>query len=119
MNKQYFYLHENGNVIRKNPIAYNAQDFIESPFVTAYWLLDLDDENQNKFIKFILEVLGLGANIDSIWHLTDWIWWQDAFVEFYNDYRNKKEVHEKGMDRFMNELHPKAVKEWEKEKENR
>jgi hypothetical protein len=62
--KWYYYLHTNGDLIGKNPVAYSAEDFGGSDFVKAFWLIDT--ENRADLWKVILEALAQGARIDRI-----------------------------------------------------
>lgn len=44
MSKWYYYLHTNGDVIGKNPVAVEGDvQYFDSPFVVDYWLIDTED----------------------------------------------------------------------------
>lgn len=53
-NRWYYYLHKNGDIIGKNPVAveYNgAADYFDSPFVIDYWCIDT--KNRQSLIEFL------------------------------------------------------------------
>lgn len=82
----YYYLHENGDLIYKNPKAYSTEDFEESPFVKIYWIIDL--ENRLDAYHMLISASICGAKQDRIddlkkkWGITD----KDTQV--YCDYVN-------------------------------
>jgi len=63
--KWIYYLHQNGDLIGKNPIAVaNAASYFDSPFVKKVWWIET---NERKTLwTMVLEALALGARIDRV-----------------------------------------------------
>jgi len=74
MKKWIYYLHENGDLISKNPVVDSDPEYFDSPFVKKVWRLDL--ENRGDAWNLILEALVLNADVDRVrdlaakWHMT-------------------------------------------------
>ncbi len=101
--KWYYYLHTNGELISKNPIAYNSSDFNESPFVKCYW--EIDTEDRGDAWKLVIEALARGAKLDKIKELaTKWKLTKEDLKEYI--LRNIKPTEEQkdGMDKFTKQI---------------
>ena len=60
-----YYLHQNGDLIGKNPIVVEGDSsYFDSPFVKKVWWIDT--EKRDTLWTLILEALALGAKIDRI-----------------------------------------------------
>jgi hypothetical protein len=70
----YYYLHENGSLIGKNPAAVDALgawNYFDSSFVKKWWFLDL--ENRLDAWNFVLDAAELGASESDLKKLyKDW-----------------------------------------------
>lgn len=63
----YYYLHVNGSLIYKHLDVVDTFDFIESPFVRTYWLLNT--ERRETAWEMLIEAKSLGANEERILEL--------------------------------------------------
>jgi len=98
--KWYYYLHTNGDLIGKNPVAYNNADFDDSPFVKCFWYIDTTDRSDAW--KLVIEALARGARIDRVKELVEkWSLTEADLEEFI--VRNAKPTEEQkdGMDKFI------------------
>lgn len=79
-NIHYYYLHTNGDLIHKNDYEGISADFRESPFVRAFWMIDI--HNREDAWGLVVEAAALEANKDRVkelaekWMCTD----QDALI---------------------------------------
>lgn len=76
MTTDYYYLHVNGELIHKNPIAYDESDFRDSDMVVHYWRLDNTD--RESAWTFLVEALTKKATnpirvkeLAEKWHCDD------------------------------------------------
>jgi hypothetical protein len=63
-NRWLYYLHENGDVIGKNPIVLSDPEYFDSPFVRRVW--DIDTTNRADFWNLVLDLEQLGARKERI-----------------------------------------------------
>ena len=93
--KWYYYLHENGDLIGKNPVAYNESDFAGNDFVTKHWYIETEDRGDAWTL--VIEAFALGARIDKIkdliWKLEQ-IYNKEKEVYFGTNRSNEKGIHE-------------------------
>jgi hypothetical protein len=75
MKSWYYYLHENGDLIGRNPVAVDRDsEYFNSPFVQKVWKIDLEDRADAWML--VLEAAALGASPERVkelstkWHLT-------------------------------------------------
>jgi len=97
MSAAFYYLHENGDLIYKNPQFINEEDFIESPFVKTYWFLDTT--RRETVWEFLIEAYGYASknriyDLCSKWGIDD----KDAiyYIKYLNNISNKKFRYEFG-----------------------
>lgn len=65
MAKRYYYLHINGDIIRKPLCVVDCEtEYFNSPLVRKYWLIDTDKKDE--VIRFISELCNMGANQERI-----------------------------------------------------
>jgi hypothetical protein len=76
----YYYLHEDGSLIRKPPgVVESDPDYFDSPFVRKVWTIDRED--RETVWDLVVEATALGADRTRVadlvetWNLTD----EDAF----------------------------------------
>lgn len=68
--KWYYYLHENGNLLGKNPVVVDMDtSYFDSPFVKNVWQIDTD--NRESLWRMILEALAMGAKVGRIAEIAD------------------------------------------------
>jgi len=98
--KWYYYLHTNGDLIGKNPIAYDNSDFEDSPFVKCFWYIDTEDRIDAW--KLVIEALARGARIERIKELADeWNLTEKDLKEFICRLPKPTEEQKNGMDKFI------------------
>lgn len=117
--KWYYYLHANGDLIRKNPAVVDPDPtgyFFESPFVVKYWLIDTEDR-QSCWIM-ILEALARAARLNRIielcekWHMD----FEDS-VEFLKRHGTPSKLQRDGMTVFIEKIFKMRPDDfWEKVK---
>ena len=83
MREHLYYLHTNGYLIHKNIVGKNVNDYIDSPFVRCYWLLDT--ESRLSAWNLLVEALSLGANKDRINELCSRWGCDNTDAEIYAD----------------------------------
>lgn len=70
MNTWYYYLHENGSLIGKNPAVVDSDPlYFDSPFVRKTWLINKN--NRADAWNLILDAVELNANLEHIQKLID------------------------------------------------
>ena len=70
MKTWYYYLHTNGDLIPKPPLAVESDSsYFDSPFVKKFWKIDLED--RYSAWKLVLEALTLGADLERVKELVD------------------------------------------------
>jgi len=68
--KWYYYLHTNGELIGKNPVAVESDsEYFNSPFVKEFW--KIDTTKREDAWRLLLEALALGASIEKVKELAD------------------------------------------------
>ena len=104
MNNQYYYLHENGDLINKNPAVVNADpSYFDSPFVKKVWYLDLTDRADAW--KLVLESLALGARKSRVQELANkWNLTLEDFLEMLAQISQPSKLMIKGKDIFLSEI---------------
>ena len=104
--KWYYYLHTNGDLIGKNPVAvdYNgANDYFESDFVRKYWLIDTT--NRENAWTFICEALAMGARIDRAKELSEkWCLTVEDLEQYIIHNPKPSDLQKDGMDKFIIEI---------------
>ena len=110
----YYYLHENGDIIGKNPIVVESDgDYFRSPFVKSVWRVDLDERN-NAWI-LVIEALAMGAREERIRELaTKWgLDFQDSLI-MIRKLKAPTELQIKGFKIFVEKILGRAhEKDWE------
>lgn len=96
----YYYLHINGDLLGKNPVAYNNDDFAENPFVKEFWLVDT--ENRADAWILVIEALALGARTERIKELANkWGLTAKDLKEFIFRCPEPTKLQKNGMDKFI------------------
>ena len=67
--KWYYYLHENGNLLGKNPVVVDDEvlgdaSYFDSPFVKNVWLIHTED--RESLWRMLLEALAMGAKVGRV-----------------------------------------------------
>jgi len=79
-NLWYYYLHQDGSLIGKNPEVVEHDDqYFNSPFVKKVWMIDLT--KREDAWTLVLEALALGASLDRAKELAEkWkLTYEDSF----------------------------------------
>jgi len=78
----YYYLHENGDIIGKNPVVVDSDsEYFNSPFVKKVWKIDLD--NRSNAWMLVLEALALDARLDRVKELVEkWKLTKEDMLEY-------------------------------------
>jgi len=79
-NLWYYYLHQDGSLIGKNPAVVEHDDqYFNSPFVKKVWMIDLT--KREDAWTLVLEALALGASLDRAKELAEkWkLTYEDSF----------------------------------------
>ena len=103
-NNWYYYLHQNGDLIGKNPIVvYSDRHYFDSPFVKKVWLVDT--ENRSNAWNLAVEALALGARIDRVKELADrWNLTKEDLIEYIMRNPEPTDAQKEGMDLFIREI---------------
>jgi len=83
MNKGYYYLHENGELIYKRDLPGIIADFRESTFVRMFWSIDTDD--RQSAWDFLVEAGTCDVNMDRVNELATKWGCSDEDAETYAD----------------------------------
>ena len=98
--KWYYYLHENGDLIGKNPVAYNESDFAGNDFVTKHWYIETEDRGDAWTL--VIEAFALGARIDKIKDLAvKWSLTKEDLKKFIIRNLKPTNLQKDGMDKFI------------------
>ena len=113
-NEWYYYLHQNGSLIGKNPIVVDSDpSYFDSPFVEYVWKINTEDRLDGW--KLLLEALALGARVDRIREIA--AKWGADYKDSLEMLRRSKptDLMKKGMDIFIKEILKMDVEEYWKE----
>lgn len=108
----YYYLHTNGDLIGKNPVFMNADDF-KSDFVKRAWLINLYDRGD--CWTMLLEALAMGVRIYRVKELA--LLWKCDYTDSIEFIRRIKpnELMKKGIEIFIKEILGMEVEDyWKK-----
>lgn len=102
----YYYLHTNGDLIGKSPVAVDsigAGEYFDSDFVKKWWYIDTTERGDAW--RLVLEAVALGADMGRIrplavkWNLT-----KDDLKEFIVRNPKPTDLQKDGMDKFIREI---------------
>ena len=98
--KWYYYLHTNGDLIGKNPMAYNELDFTGNPFVKRHWYIETEDRGDAWTLA--IEAFALGARISKIKALTEkWSLTKKDLKEYILRNPHPSKLQKDGMNKFI------------------
>ena len=111
MDRFFFYLHTNGDLIGKNSVVVDTDPkYFDSPFVKKVWEVDLDKREDGW--KLILEALAFGANISPVKELAKR--WELTFEDSKELLKRVEliDTMKKGLDRFVKEILEMSFEEY-------
>ncbi len=102
--KWYYYLHTNGQLIGKNPIAVDGDsNYFDSDFVKRVWKIDTTKREDAWLL--VVEALAIGADIKCIHELAlKWSLTEEDLKEFIVRYPEPNKEQISGMDIFIKEI---------------
>lgn len=109
MSKWYYYLHENGDIIGKNPVVVESDsEYFDSPFVKRVWLVS----DRPSLYTMVLEALDLGAQKIRVQEMAhnQGMTFEDT-IEMLQRVKPSPAMI-RGMDRFIPEVLGKSVEEF-------
>lgn len=101
--KWYYYLHTNGDLIGKNPVAVDSDpSYFDSPFVKRWWLVDTEDRGTGW--RMLTEALANGAELRRAAELvTKWEFTKEDSFEFVTRVDPTPEMR-KGLDLYITQI---------------
>lgn len=112
--KWIYYLHQNGDLIGKNPIvAAGDASYFDSPFVKKVWWIDTD--HRDTLWTLMLEALGLGARVYRVREIAEKQKCDKADSIEMLTWMKPNELMRKGMSIFIKEILDMDVKKYWKE----
>ena len=99
--KWYYYLHQNGQLIGKNPIVVDSDpEYFNSPFVQKVWVIDT--ENRADAWNLLIEAISLKANMNQIKKLAlQWGITKDDLPNYINQQGKLTEEQQKSVDKLI------------------